>query len=77
MHVNTTSRDLKTIGLAQTQLTRDYQRQTAKNEPLHLTNPHVTIVNVESAEDGATITIDYTTATGGSIIHTFSAPKKR
>lgn len=77
MHVNTTSRDLKTIGLAQTQLTRDYQRQAAKNEPLHLTNPHVTIVNVEPIEDGAAITISYTTPTGGNIIHTFNAPKKR
>lgn len=66
-----TSRDLKTIGLAQTQLTRDAKKRLETGRQIELRNKHVEVVQVTRTVNGLTILCDYETESGEWVRYEF------
>lgn len=66
-----TSRDLKTIGLAQTQLTRDAKRQLETGRQIELRNKHVDVMQVTRTMNGLTVLCDYETEAGEWVRYEF------
>lgn len=66
-----TSRDLKVIGLAQTQLTRDAKQQLETGGQIELRNRYVDVMQVTRTTNGLTILCDYETEAGEWVRYEF------
>lgn len=66
-----TSRDLKTIGLAQTQLTREAKRQLETGQQIELRNKHIEVTQITRTMNGLTVLCDYKTEAGETLRYEF------